>query len=156
MAKTVQVTRLDPFASALSLRDAMDRLFAESFVSPRGLLSSDMFAGALAALPIDMYETQDEVVVTAVLPGLKSEDVNIQFEDGRLIVDANLPAPKVENATWYYRELPSGSYHREITLPIAVDTNKVEATLQNGLLTLQLPKAEAVKPKKIQVKTVAK
>ncbi len=155
MAKN-QITRMDPFSTALSLRDAMDRLFAESFVSPRGLFASDVFAGTLGALPLDMYETPEEVVVTAVLPGLKSEDVNIQFEDGHLIIDANLPAPKVENATWYYRELPSGSYHREITLPIAVDTAKVEATLNNGLLTLHLPKAESVKPKKIEVKTVTK
>jgi len=148
-----EVTRWDPFREALSLRDAMDRLFEESFVAPRWMYTPDTF-NRVNALPINMYETPDEVVVTAVLPGLKTQDVSLQFQNGRLVIDAQIPAPQVENATWHYRELGFGQYHREITLPIAVNTDKIEATLENGFLTLHLPKAEEVKPKKIQIQSV--
>src|ERR671933_55144 len=148
-----QVTRWQPFNSALSLRDAMDRLFEESFVTPRWFFNWDTSTPSLWTLPINMWETPDEVIVNAALPGLKSEDVNIQFHEGRLIIDANVVAPKFENVTFHYRELPYGQYHREVTLPVPVQTDKVEATLENGYLTLHLPKAEEVKPKKIQIKS---
>ncbi len=156
MAKINQVVRFEPFGSALTLRDAMDRLLQDSFVWPRDFFSSDSYRGNIGALALNMYETPDELVVTTVLPGVKSDDVNIQFEDGRLIIDSTIPAPKMENVTWHFRELPYGQYHREITLPVAINTDKVEATLQDGYLTLRLPKADQVKPKKIQVKTTAK
>jgi|SRR5581483_8598808 HSP20 family protein len=149
-----EVIRWDPFREVLSLRDAMDRLFEESFVAPRFFYSPDTYR-RMNALPVNMYETPDEVIVNAVLPGLKTQDVNLEFQDGRLIIDVQIPAPQVENVTWHYRELASGQYHREITLPIAVNTDKIEATLENGLLTLRLPKAEEVKPKKIQIQTVS-
>ncbi len=150
-----EVVRWDPFREALSLHDAMDRLFEDSFILPRGAISRDTLnSGNL--MPLDMYETPEELIVHAALPGIKSEDVDIQFQDGRLILDATIPAPKIENATFHYRELGYGKCHREIALPFEVDTNKVEATIENGLLTLRLPKAEKVKPKKIQVKAVAK
>ncbi len=146
-----QITRWEPLSSALSLRDAMDRLFEESFVWPRTFVNRDV-ASRYNMLPMDAYETPDEVVVNMVVPGVKTEDVNLQFQDGRLIVDVNIPQPKLENVTWHYRELGYGQYHREITLPFPINTEKVEATLANGYLTLHLPKAEEVKPKKIQIK----
>ncbi len=151
-----QVSRYQPRSSALSLRDAMDRLFEDSFVWPRWAFSSETVGSLLTTLPLDMYETPDEVVVHAVLPGVDSNNVDIQFQEGRLIIDSTIPAPKVENVTWYYRELPNGQYHRELTLPAMVQTDKVDATLQNGILTLKLPKAEEVKPKKIQIKATNK
>jgi HSP20 family protein len=156
MAKINQVVRFEPFNSALSLRDAMDRLFEDSVVWPRAFFAPDSYRGTIGTLALNMYETPEEVVVTSVLPGIKSEDVSIQFEDGRLIIDATIPAPKTEEVTWHYRELAYGHYHRELSLPVAINTDKVEATLQDGYLTLHLPKAEEVKPKKIQVKTASK
>ena len=151
-----QVTRVDPTSSVLTLRDAMDRLFEDAFIWPRGFFWTDPFRGTLGALPIDLYGSADDLVLIAALPGVKSESVNVQFQDGALMIDAEIPGPKVENVTWYYRELRSGHYHRELTLPFAVDTNKMEAVLQDGLLTLHLPKAEEAKPKKIQVKVASK
>ena len=146
-----QVIRWEPLGNTLSLRDAMDRLFEDSFIWPRAFLDRNI-SGQSNLLPMDMYETADEIVVNMVLPGVKTEDVNIQFQDGRLIIDLNVPAPKLENVTYHYRELGYGQYHREISLPVDVNTDKVEAVLERGYLTLHLPKAEAVKPKKIQIK----
>lgn len=146
-----QITRWEPFGTALTLRDAMDRLFEDSFVSPRTIFNRDV-ANRYNTLPMDVYETPDEVVVNMVVPGLKSEDINLQFQDGRLLIDVTIPAPQVENVVWHYRELGYGQYHREIALPFQVNTDKVDAVLQNGYLSLHLPKADEVKPKKIQIK----
>ena len=147
-----QITRWEPLSSALTLRDAMDRLFEESFVWPRSFVNRDV-ANRFSTLPMDVYETPDEVVVNMIVPGVKTDDVNLQFQDGHLIIDVNIPAPKLENVTWHYRELGYGQYHREISLPFQINTDKVEAVLQNGYLTLHLPKADEVKPRKIQIKT---
>ena len=149
-----QVTRWQPFGNALSLRDAMDQLFEDSFISPSRFM--DSWKNALGSLALEMYETPDDIVINAVVPGVKSEDLNIQVQEERLILDVNLPATKMENVVWHYRELPAGQYHREISLPTPVNSDKVEATLTNGVLTLRLPKAEAVKPKKIQIKSNVK
>ncbi len=146
-----QITRWDPFQDVVTLRDAMDRLFEESFISPRLFTTRDT-TGAVAALPLEVYETADEIVVRALVPGVKDENLNIQFHDGRLILDATVPENKVENATYHYREIWSGQYHREISLPVPVNTDKIDAVMDNGVLTLRVPKAEEIKPKKIQVK----
>ncbi len=149
------VVRWDPVRETLSLRDAMNRLFEDSFVTPSWFYSPDT-NNRLNMLPVNMWETADEILVQAVLPGLKTQDVELQFHDGRLIIDAKLTPPQVENATWHYRELAYGQYHREIGLPIPVNTDKIQATLENGFLTLRLPKAEEVKPKKIQIQALNK
>ena len=139
----------------LTLRDAMDRLFQDSFVWPRGLMGGDTF-GNLVAQGLDLYETPDDVVVKLALPGIKPEDVNIQVQGEQLIIDANLPEEKQENATYYVRGLMNGEYHRQITLPVSIDANKVDASFENGILTISLPKPEQVKPKKIQIKPTSK
>lgn len=148
---TNQLTRWEPFDSGLRLREAMDRLFEDAFVWPSRFFR-DTITSAYGTLPIDMYETNDEIIVNAILPGVKSENVNVQFQDGRLIIDVNIPAPKAEKATYHYREIGYGQVHREVMLPAPVKMDKVEAVLENGYLTLHLPKTEEVKPKKIQIK----
>ncbi len=147
-----QLTRWEPFDSGLRLREAMDRLFEDAFIWPSRFFR-DTITSAYGTLPIDMYETNDEIIVNAVLPGVKSENVNVQFQDGRLVIDVNIPAPKTENVTYHYREIDYGQIHREVMLPAPVKTDKVEAILEDGYLTLHLPKTEEVKPKKIQIKT---
>ncbi len=148
-----QLSDWTPLGSALTLRDAMDRLFQESFVWPRAI-NRDV-SGRLNTLPMDVYETPEEVVVKMIAPGVKSEDVDLQFQDGRVMIDLEIPEPKMENVTWHYRELGCGQYHREVSLPFPINTDKVEATLESGYLTLHLPKADEVKPKKIQIKANA-
>lgn len=150
-----QLTPWETLQSGLSLREAMDRLLAESIVWPRGFFT-ETFTGAAGRLPIDMYETADTIIVHAVLPGVKTEDVTIQFQNGRLILDCNIPEPKWGDATLHYRELTYGHMHREVSLPVPVNTEKSEAFVENGFLTLRLPKTEAVKPKRIPIKMVGK
>jgi HSP20 family protein len=148
-----------PAASAatpyLTLRDAMDRLFQDSFVWPRGFFSRDLF-GAFSSQGVDLYETAEDVVVKAAVPGAKPEDVNIQIQGDELLIDAKLPEEKQENVTYHIRELTPGEYHRQVTLPVPIDTNKIEATFDNGIVTVRLPKAEQVRPKRIQIKAKGK
>ncbi len=141
----------------LTLRDAMDRLFQDSFVWPRAFMCGDMFS-SFGGQGLDLYETQDDVVVKAALPGIKPENVNIQVQGDQLLIDATMPEEKQENqnATYYVRGLTTGEYHRQITLPVDIDPNKVDATFDNGVLTIRLPKSEQVKPKKIQIKSANK
>lgn len=144
------LTRWDPFREMMTLRDAMDRLFEESFIWPSSSYNRDV--RGYSSLPIDLYETKDELIVHAFLPGLKVENVNLQLHNGNLTIDANMPEREINDATIHYRELTYGNLHREIALPVAVDENKVDAVMENGYLTLRLPKAEEFKPKQIQIK----
>ncbi len=151
LANRQQNTPTTTGSDYLSLREAMDRLFQDSFVWPRGFMGGDMIS-TFGAQPLDMYETQDDLVVKTALPGMKPEDVNVQVQGDQLIIDANRSEEEQQNVTYHYRGMVSGEYHRQITLPMAVDTNRVEATFDNGVLTVCLPKSEEVKPKKIQIK----
>ncbi len=140
--------------SFLSLRDAMDRLFEDSFVWPRLLSREGAGFGGVAGM--EMYETPDDVVVRMAVPGVKSDQVNIEFRDGHVVIDANAPEPKSENVTFHFRGIPHGQFHREVALPVEVETEKIEAVMEDGILTLTMPKAEELKPKKIQVKAKTK
>ena len=143
------VTRWDPFREAVTMREAMDRLFDDSFV-PSGRREG---AGERTfRLPLDAYVTQDEIVVTANMPGVKPEDVEITLEGDTLTINGERPGP-IENVDYVMRERPYGRFQRTLNINIPVDADKAEAKYENGLLTLSIPKAEAVKPKTIAVVT---
>ncbi len=102
---------------------------------------------------LDMYQTGDDVVVKAALPGLKPEDVQISVTANVLTLRGEF---KQENdkkeATYHIREQRFGSFERSVMLPTDVQTDKAKADFENGILTITLPKAEAVKPKSISIK----
>lgn len=149
------IVRWTPFDDVISLRNAMDRLFDESFVRP--YRSSGNGAEAMARLPIDLYETSEELVLKARLPGVNPEDVEITINDDELLIKAELRSDaalsEAKNWSWYRHELYHGPLGRRIKLPTLVQTDKAEASFHNGELTLVLPKAEEVKPRSIKVKT---
>ena len=136
------------------MREAMDRLFDESFVRPYRSSSNDNVA--MRRLPIDLYETEDELILKARLSGINPEDVDITIDDGDLIIKAELRSDaaldEAKDWSWYRHELYHGAVGRRINLPTLVQSDKIEATFQNGELTLVLPKAEEVKPRSIKVK----
>ena len=101
-------------------------------------------------LPLDAYATDEAFVLTAYLPGVKAEDLEIQFEGEELTVRGKFqPAP--EEATVLKRELFHGAFERRLAFNVPVNADAIEATCENGVLTLRVPKAEAVKPKQIKV-----
>ncbi|RME45024.1 MAG: Hsp20/alpha crystallin family protein [Chloroflexi bacterium] len=139
----------DPFREMVSLREAMDRLFEESFVRPR---ATRMNGGRRPIyLPVDAYVTDDEVVVHAWVPGVSPKDVNITIEDNILTISGEIPAP-AENVDWVIQETAYGPFRRTLTLNVPVNADDAEAIFENGRLTLHLPKAEEVRPKQIKVK----
>ncbi|HLA93783.1 MAG TPA: Hsp20/alpha crystallin family protein [Actinomycetota bacterium] len=103
---------------------------------------------------MDVYETEDKLVVTVELPGLSAEDVGVQVEDSTLTVNGKREFSSEVNEEHYHRiERRYGSFSRAVTLPPQVDPGKVDARFDAGVLTVEVAKAEKAKPKKIQVKT---
>lgn len=140
----------DPFGAMYPLREAMNRLFEESFIPSR----FEFFAGHV--IPIDVKETDDKqkYVVEASLPGIKSEELQITAEDDTLSIRVVRKEEKEEKEKGSYvrRERYEGELSRTISLPTRIDADKVEATYEHGVLTLYIPKSESVKPKQISVK----
>ncbi len=146
----MSITRWEPFRDLISLREAMDRLFEESWVRPRSLWLQPMEMGTLA---VDVYETPDNVVVKTAVPGVKPEEIDITITGDTLTISgATKFEEKVEREDYIRKELRYGSFSRSVNLPSGLNVEKAEATFENGLLTLTIPKAEEAKPKAIKVK----
>jgi HSP20 family protein len=148
------IERWQPFSELTSLRQAMDRLFEDSFVRPsRGVAA----LGEVAAPALDVYQTPTEIVVKAALPGLKPEDVNIDITGETLEIKGERKAEQeIKKEDYLYQERRYGAYSRSVVLPSGLKTDKAEATMEDGILTLTIPKVEEVKPKKISVKAKEK
>ena len=142
------VTRWDPFRDVVSLREAMDRIFEDSFVQRRAAQQQN--GGQGFRLPVDAYVTQDEIVIVANVPGVRPEDVEITLEGDTLTIKGERPAP-TENVNYVLQERTYGPFQRTLNVNVPVDANRAEAHYENGLLILSIPKAESVKPKTIQV-----
>ena len=117
----------------------IDRLFETALGDLAGSASSTRF-------PVDLYEDKDNTYVRAELPGLKREDINVEMTDGTLTIAASRKTPATDgNAE------ESFAFSRAVSIADAVDTDKVSASYENGVLTVTLPKREEAKPKKIAV-----
>jgi len=148
------LVRWEPFHDLISLREAMDRLFEESFVRPRAGWPTPVGAETLT---VDMYETDDAVVVKMAIPGVKPEDLDVSVVGDTLTVKGETKAEEeVKEEHYIRRERRYGSFCRSLTIPIPVLPDEAEAGFENGVLTLTLPKAEEVKPKAIKVKAKGK
>jgi len=148
------ITRYNPFSEMVTLRDAMDRLFEDSFVSP---LSWRTLNGEALNPALDVHQTPDEIVVTASLPGLKAEDVDITITGQTLSIRGEFKADEtVDRDQFLYRERRYGTFHRQLQLPVRVRGEAASATFEDGVLTLHVPKAEEVKPRQVQVKPAPK
>jgi HSP20 family protein len=142
------LTRWEPVREMMTLREAMDRLFDDAFTRPINLRD-----GGWSAPAVDMYQTDDEIVVKAALPGFKADEVQINVTGDVLTLRGELrhQEEKKERA-WHIREHRWNSFERSVALPTQVTADKAVADFENGILTITLPKAEEVKPKTISVK----
>ena len=144
------LTRWEPFHEAVSLRDAMDRLFDESFLKPFGGESSFL---ALQWPAVDLTETADELIVKVALPGIKPEEVKVTLTGDVLHLSGETSGESEDKGTTYHlHEHHYGAFSRSITLPTPVQGNKVKAEYENGMVTLILPKAEEARPKTVNIK----
>ncbi len=143
----------------VGLRQAMDQLLNESLVgSPfRTLWSRGTGnAGAIFPLPLDVYATEQEVVVVAAIPGMRPEDLQVTYNRGTLTLAGTIrnvaEGEEAKGATWYAHELWSGQFRRSLSLPFEVDADHADATFEHGIVRIALPKAETAKPKTIAIK----
>lgn len=148
------VNGISPLRDFMYLRDAMDRFFEDRWVSPGNWLT---FTGAgVESLPIDVYETADEFVVRALVPGARSEDIDVQYQNGTLTLRTKLASfEQPSDATCLVSEISGGDALRQITLPRTIDAEHVTTTFADGVLTLTLPKTPDAKPKQIKVEPQA-
>jgi HSP20 family protein len=143
------IARYSPMSDFVSLRDAMDRLFEDSFIRPSPW--SGLPAGQLA-VPVDLWETQDAYHIRADLPGLTPEDIEINVTGESIQFGGELKGTTdVAGEGWLRQERRTGKFQRGFTLPVQIDPNTVEATFNNGVLELTLPKSEAVKPRSVKI-----
>lgn len=132
------------------LRREMDRLLS-------GVVGGLPEIGALASVvcgqpAVNLWETRDTVELEMELPGVKSDQVDISVQQDQLTIKVERPQTPAQDVTYHRRERPVGSFTRVLTLPAQVDAEKVEANLRDGVLRISLPKAEAVRPRKIPVR----
>ena len=139
--------RWEPAREMMTLREAMDRLFDDAFTRPLTLRDG------WSVPAIDMYQTDDEIVVKAALPGLEADEVQINITGEVLHIKGEMKheEEKKERA-WHIREQRWGAFERSVALPIEVVADKAKAEFENGILTITLPKADEVKPKVINIK----
>lgn len=148
------ISRWDPFTDLVTLREAMGRLFDQSYVG-----SVQTGTGETAGtrnMPLEVYEKDGDYIVKAYLPGVKAEDVDIDVDNNTLTIKAHIPSEleheESRNYKWILNELGYGDIGRSISMPSPINTGNIEAAVENGVLTLTVPKTEEAKPKKIAVK----
>jgi len=142
------ITRFTPISDFVSLRDAMDQLFQESFIRPNGWSGP---AGQIP-MPVDLWETKDAYHLRADLPGMAPDDIQINVTGDTVSLAGETKAETdVSSEGWLRQERRAGKFQRAFTLPVQIDANAVTATFTNGVLDLTLPKSESVKPKTVKI-----
>lgn len=145
----MSVTRWEPFSGITPLREAMDRLFEQSFLRP-SLLPVLMREARI--LPIDMYQTDADVVIKAEVPGMRPEDIDIKVVGDTIIMSGERRAEReVKEEDYLMHETSIGRFHREVMSPVPIKPEQAQATFENGVLTVRLPKAEAAKARQVKV-----
>jgi HSP20 family protein len=140
------LTRWDPFQEMLNLRRTVDRLFDN--VNPDHEWQPTQWG-----LALDVVENKDEFIVKASIPGINPDDLDISYSDDTLTIKGEVKSDKEYKEDQYHlRERHYGSFARSISLPTKIKGDAIEASYQNGVISLRLPKSEEVKPKRIPIK----
>ncbi len=149
---TRRTNGMDPINA---LRGEVEHLFDEFL---HGAPGRSRFGWPMSpAFPaLNIWEDEHNVRVEAELSGLKLEDLDISVVGNELTIKGERKARQPEDVVYHRRERGTGAFSRVLRLPVDIDANRVEASLKNGVLTITLPKAEAAKPRKIQIKATEK
>lgn len=133
--------RWRPINDIINIQDRLSRLFQDNFRNTTGEWTP----------AVDIYETADEIVILAEVPGI-SEDIDVQVSDGVLVISGNKPSPLEQGADSYYRlERSSGYFTRSFSLPPSVDISTVSATIKDGILKVTLGKHKKTAARTIKV-----
>jgi HSP20 family protein len=143
------IIKFDPFRDMITLRDKMNKLFEDAFVQ-RGE-DKDMISSAW--LPaVDIFESDNELVLTAEVPGIDEKDIEISLENNVLSIKGERKFDKETKEENYHRiERSYGTFYRSFTLPSYVDSEKINAVHENGILKIRMSKKHELKPKKVKI-----
>lgn len=146
------MVRWDSPSELAQLRNAMVRFYNDGPIPAWASLNG---SGAFVrAMPLNVYDTDSEVVVEAALPGYKPEQIETSIERGQLTIHARIPESAEDDGIQYFhREILPQEVFRSVNLPNGLQEDKVEATFELGILKLRVPKAEEAKPRQITIKT---
>jgi HSP20 family protein len=143
------VSRWDPFRDLMSIQNELNRLFGRTYAGGETGASS----GSAWVPPLDVYETKDHFVVTVELPGVEPDSVDLTVEDATLTIRGDRPFyGDVPEEAFHRVERRYGSFARSLQLPPTANPEAIEAGFDRGVLTIEVPKAEEAKPKKITIK----
>ena len=149
------VSRWDPFRDLMSIQNELNRLFGRTYAGTEGGEGGQgqALSGGQWVPPLDVYETLDKFVVTLELPGIEPETVEVTVEDSTLLVSGNRDFYKDVSQEAFHRvERRYGAFQRALTLPPSANVESIDAHFDKGVLTIEVPKAEEAKPKKITIK----
>jgi len=139
----------DPFKNLMSLQERMNRLFDESM--HRGMGTETLDKGTWAP-PVDIYETETDIILVTEIPGVEEKDVDVEVRDNVLTLKGERVMEKSVKQESYHRvERSYGSFSRSFTLPQSVDHNNITATYNKGILEIKLPKTQKAKPQQIKI-----
>jgi len=146
------ITRFDPFREMLSLREAVNQLFEQSFVQPTSLLRS-----SLMSVPMDVYETEQGYQIKALLPGVNADDIELTARQNTLTLKGQFPATveSEKSVNWLIHEIGSVAFERSITFDKPIDADHITTEYSQGVLSIFVPISEAGRPKRISVKTAS-
>ena len=139
------LVRFDPFRDITTLRDEMNRLFSRA-------VGDGVGSGSAWTPAVDIFDTGDAIVLRAELPGLTTEEIEIEVDENVLTLKGERRfEEQLEEGRYYRLERAYGSFQRSVTLPQGVKAEEISASFDNGVLSVRVPKADEVKPRKISV-----
>ena len=144
------IVRWDPFRDLITIQDRMNKLFEQTLARTRG--DDEVVAPSAWSPSVDIYETAEAIVLTAELPGLKREDIEIQLRDSTLTLKGERKFEReVKDENYLRIERSYGAFQRAFSLPTVVQQDKIKAVFRDGVLEVTMPKAEEAKPKQVKV-----
>ena len=142
------MTRWDPFRDLMGIQSELNRLFGRTYGGESGGATSGAWVP-----PLDIYETKEKFVVTVELPGIEPDSVDVSVEDSTLTIRGERSFTNEVDEDSYHRvERRYGSFVRSLSLPQTARADAIEASFDKGVLTIEIPKAEEAKPRKISIK----
>lgn len=143
-----EMTPWEPFGMMTPLREAMNRLIEDSFISP---LRFEPTMGR--GFPLDVFEDENQYVIDASLPGVKSEDLKVTANDDSITIRASFKRDShdEQNGSYVRRERHEGEVMRTVGLSVSIDPSKISAHYEHGVLKITAPKSEATKPRQVDV-----
>ena len=143
------IIRWDPFRDLITLREKMNRLFEDTFAA-RG--EEKDFMASTWTPSVDIYETENDVVLTAEIPGIEDKGIEIKIEDSTLSITGERKLEKETKEENYHRiERAYGTFYRSFTIPHNVDQDKIQAEHENGVLKITMPRKPELKPQKVKI-----